>query len=106
MLLRNSVLPCHDMQSVGPKVYKAWEEVEPKTIVAIDGYCIGGGVALAVAYNMRIANQEAKLYVPEISNGMNISWQSIPHMVNLMGPARTKQLCIVADVIDAPKDEK
>lgn len=89
------------MLSVGPKMCKAWEEIEPMTIAAIEGYCIGGGVALAVALDMRIASTDAKFYVPEIRNGMNMSWQSIPRMVNLMGPARTKQLCIVADLISA-----
>lgn len=95
------VMDKRNMLSVGPKMCRAWEEIEPMTIAAIEGYCIGGGVALSVALDMRIASREAKFYVPEIRNGMNMSWQSIPRMVNLMGPARTKQLCIVADMITA-----
>jgi len=94
------------LQSVGPRMCKAWEDLEPMTIAAIDGYCIGGGVALAVALDMRVSAASAKYYVPEIKNGMNMSWQSIPRMVNLMGPARTKQISIIADMIDAPKAEK
>ncbi|MCG8490672.1 MAG: enoyl-CoA hydratase/isomerase family protein [Sneathiellales bacterium] len=94
------------LQSVGPRMCKAWEDLEPMTFAAIDGYCIGGGVALAVALDMRISAASAKYYVPEIKNGMNMSWQSIPRMVNLMGPARTKQLSIIADMIDAQKAEK
>jgi len=94
------------LQSVGPRMCKAWEEMEPMTIAAIDGYCIGGGVALAVALDLRVATMETKFYVPEIKNGMNMSWQSIPRMVNLMGPARTKQIAIIADMIDARKAEK
>jgi enoyl-CoA hydratase/carnithine racemase len=35
--------------------------------------------------------------VPEIGLGMNMSWQSIPRMLHLMGPARTKQAVILAD---------
>lgn len=34
--------------------------------------------------------------VPEIALGMNMSWQSIPRMLALMGPARTKQAVILA----------
>ncbi|MEX0582632.1 MAG: enoyl-CoA hydratase/isomerase family protein [Sneathiella sp.] len=90
-----------EMLAVGPRMCKAWEDLAPMTIVAVEGYCIGGGVALSVACDMRIAGRSAKFYVPEIKNGMNMSWQSIPRMVNLMGPARTKQLCIVADIIGA-----
>lgn len=39
----------------------------------------------------------AHLRVPEIGLGMNMSWQSVPRMLALMGPARTKQAVIVAD---------
>ena len=35
--------------------------------------------------------------VPEIGLGMNMSWQSVPRMLHLMGPARTKQAVILAD---------
>ena len=39
----------------------------------------------------------AHLRVPEIGLGMNMSWQSVPRMLHLMGPARTKQAVILAD---------
>lgn len=89
------------LQGVGPRMCQAWENIEPMTLAAIDGYCIGGGVALAVSLDMRISAREAKYYVPEIKNGMNMSWNSVPRMVNLIGPARTKQLSIIADIIPA-----
>jgi len=95
------VMERRHMQRVGPQMCQAWEDIEPMTIAAIDGYCIGGGVALSVALDMRIASKGAKFYVPEIRNGMNMSWNSVPRMVNLIGPARTKQLSIVADIISA-----
>jgi enoyl-CoA hydratase/carnithine racemase len=100
------VMDRREMLSVGPKMSKAWEELQPVTIVAVDGYCIGGGVALSVACDMRVASKGAIFWVPEIRNGMNMSWQSVPRMVNLMGPARTKQLCIIADQISATKAER
>ncbi|MFT6558826.1 enoyl-CoA hydratase/isomerase family protein [Sneathiella sp.] len=90
-----------EMLRVGPRMCQAWEDLEPMTIAAIDGYCIGGGVALSVALDMRIASKGAQFYVPEIKNGMNMSWQSVPRMVNLMGPARTKQISIIADIVPA-----
>ena len=39
----------------------------------------------------------AHMRVPEIALGMNMSWQSVPRMLHLIGPARTKQAVIVAD---------
>jgi enoyl-CoA hydratase/carnithine racemase len=82
---------------LGPRLSHAWQEMEQITIGAIEGFCIGGGVALAVALDFRIMSRTAHIRVPEIGLGMNMSWQSVPRMLHLMGPARTKQAVILAD---------
>ncbi len=82
---------------VGPRLTRAWQEVEQITIGAIEGFAIGGGVALAVALDFRVMADNAHLRVPEIALGMNMSWQSVPRMLHLIGPARTKQAVILAD---------
>jgi enoyl-CoA hydratase len=82
---------------LGPRLTRAWQEMEQVTIGAIEGFCIGGGVALAVALDFRVMADKAHMRVPEIGLGMNMSWQSVPRMLHLMGPARTKQAVIVAD---------
>jgi len=87
---------------VGPAMCAAWEALEPITIVAIEGWCVGGGTALAVACDWRVAADNASFYVPELKLGMNMSWQSVPRFTNLIGPAKTKQLLILAEPLDAP----
>jgi enoyl-CoA hydratase len=82
---------------LGPRLSRAWQEMEQITIGAIEGFCIGGGVALAVALDFRVMGSDAHMRVPEIGLGMNMSWQSIPRMLHLIGPARTKQAVILAD---------
>ena len=82
---------------LGPKLSRAWQEMEQVTICAIEGFCIGGGVALAVALDFRILASDAHLRVPEIGLGMNMSWQSVPRLLHLIGPARTEQAVILAD---------
>src|SRR6202000_727509 len=52
---------------------------------------------LAVALDFRVMSRAAHMRVPEIGLGMNMSWQSVPRMLHLMGPARTKQAVIMAD---------
>jgi len=69
--------------------------LQPGERVLVTG--IGGGVALAVALDFRVMAGNAHMRVPEIALGMNMSWQSVPRMLHLMGPARTKQAVILAD---------
>jgi len=40
---------CCAASETGPRLTRAWQEMEQITIGAIEGFCIGGGVALAVA---------------------------------------------------------
>ena len=89
-------------QRNGPKMCRAWEQMEQVTIAAVEGFAIGGGAALAVSLDFRFCGRSAHFRIPEVELGMNMFWGSIPRMVALMGPARTKQAVILAsDRIDA-----
>jgi enoyl-CoA hydratase/carnithine racemase len=82
---------------LGPDMCAAWEALEQVTIAAIEGYCIGGGAALAVALDFRIAGEGAYLRLPEIALGMNMSWGALPRIVALVGPARAKRFAIFCE---------
>jgi enoyl-CoA hydratase len=84
-------------QRVGPRMCRAWWDMEQVTIAAIEGPCIGGGVALAVSLDFRFCGEGAHFRVPEVALGMNMSWGSLPRILALMGPARTKQAVILAN---------
>ncbi|MEL6857772.1 MAG: enoyl-CoA hydratase/isomerase family protein [Pseudomonadota bacterium] len=86
---------------LGPDMCAAWEALEQITIAAIEGYCIGGGVALAVACDHRVVAEDAFFRLPEIPLGMNMSWQTNPRTVALIGPARAKQFTILGERISA-----
>ena len=81
---------------VGPRMCRAWWDMEQVTIAAIEGPCIGGGVALAVSLDFRFCGESAHFRIPEVALGMNMSWGSLPRLLALMGPARTKQAVILA----------
>ena len=83
-------------QRLGPRMSRAWQDMEQVTIAAIEGHCIGGGAALVVALDFRFCGKSAHFRIPEVELGMNMSWGSIPRMLALMGPARTKQAVILA----------
>ncbi len=86
---------------LGPEMCEAWEKIDAITIIAIEGWCVGGGAALAVACDLRVMAKAATLYVPEVARGMNMSWGSIPRMTALVGPARAKRLAALCEKVDA-----
>lgn len=91
-----------EILAVGPRMCAAWERLEPLTVLATEGWCVGGGVALAAAFDLRVTDTTGGFYVPEVERGMNMSWGSVPRLVNLVGPARAKRLVMLAEKIDGP----
>lgn len=85
----------------GPKMCRAWEQLEALTIVAIEGWCAGGGAALAVSCDLRVAAENSHFYVPEVEQGFNMSWGSIPRITNLVGPAKAKRIVVLAEKLSA-----
>lgn len=85
----------------GPEMCEAWEKIDAITIMAIEGWCVGGGAALAVACDLRVMAKSATLYVPEVARGMNMSWGSIPRITALVGPARAKRLAALCEKVTA-----
>lgn len=82
---------------VGPAMCRAWAELEQVTITAIEGFAIGGGAALAVSTDFRILGRGAHMRIPEVALGLNMSWGSIPRLLQLLGPARTKLAVILGE---------
>ena len=50
---------------------------------------------------MRLAETAAKFYVPEVERGLNMSWGSVPRLIALLGPAKTKRLLLVAEKLNS-----
>jgi len=96
-----TVLESREMIMAGPDLCRAWEEVEAVTIAAVEGYCIGGGSALAVACDFRIMGEGAYMRLPEVPLGINMSWRSVPRITALIGPSRAKRYVIFGERADA-----
>jgi enoyl-CoA hydratase/carnithine racemase len=90
-----------EMLRVGPDLCAAWEALDQVTIAAVERFCIGGAVSLAVSCDFRIAGRGAHFRLPEIPLGMNMSWRTQPRLVNLIGPARTKRMVIFGERVPA-----
>ncbi|MEO0881142.1 MAG: enoyl-CoA hydratase/isomerase family protein [Pseudomonadota bacterium] len=87
---------------LGPDMCEAWERLEQVTLIAIQGYCIGGAAALALACDFRIADNTASLRLPEVPLGINMSWRSLPRLATLIGPSKAKRFAMLGEAIEAP----
>ena len=92
-----------EIASLGYRMARAWEEVPQITIAAIEGYAIGGGLALVAALDWRVIADDAFVSLPEIALGIPLTWGTLPRLVNLVGPARAKRLSILCERIPAPE---
>ncbi|HEX2199428.1 MAG TPA: enoyl-CoA hydratase/isomerase family protein [Burkholderiales bacterium] len=90
-----------EIAGLGHRMARAWEELPQITIAAIEGYAVGGGLALAVALDWRVMARDAFVSLPEISLGIPLTWGTLPRLVNLVGPAKAKRLSILCERIGA-----
>ncbi len=90
-----------ELSALGYKLCKAWEELPQITIVVIEGYAVGGGLALALACDWRVLADDAFVSLPEIALGIPLTWGAIPRLVSLVGPARAKRLTILCERLPA-----
>lgn len=97
----NSLNELRMLNRHGREMCDAWENLRAYTICAVEGFCVGGGAALAISCDMRVAGSSAMFYVPEIHRAMNLGWAAVPRLVNLIGPARAKEVCILGEQIPA-----
>ncbi len=88
---------------LGPEMCEAWAKLEPITIAAIEGFCIGGGLALAASCDHRVSSNAAHFRLPEVPLGLNMSWRSVPRLVALIGPSRAKELIVLGRKVEAPE---
>ncbi|MGE0826668.1 MAG: enoyl-CoA hydratase/isomerase family protein [Candidatus Binatia bacterium] len=68
--------------------------LEQVTIAAVNGYAAGGGWALALACDLRIAVEEAEFWFPEVDLGVPLSPTSTALVLAHVGPALAKEIII------------
>jgi len=85
----------------GRLMAEAVESMRAVTIAAIQGWCVGGGLVLAAACDLRLAADSAKFSIPEVDLGIPLAWGGIPRLVREIGPARTKELVMTCRPFEA-----
>ena len=76
----------------GRLMAEALTAMQAVTVAAIHGHCVGGGVVLASACDLRVAADDVRFVIPEVDLGIPLAWGGIPRLVREIGPAATRDL--------------
>jgi enoyl-CoA hydratase/carnithine racemase len=82
-------------------VYEHIAALRVPTIAAIHGWCLGGGLELALAVDFRIADESATFGLPEVALGILPSSGGTHRLVRMLGPAKAKELMLLGRRFDA-----
>jgi enoyl-CoA hydratase/carnithine racemase len=73
------------------------------TIAMIRGWCIGGGLAIAVSCDLRIATDGARFGIPAARLGLGYGANGVKKLMDLVGPSYTKEIFFTARHFSAPE---
>ncbi len=82
------------------RMYLAWEQLPQVFVASIQGYCLGGGLVLANACDLRIAAVSSKFGMPEILLGWPPGY-GVAQLTASVGKSRAMELCLMGQQITA-----
>ncbi|HWK97761.1 MAG TPA: enoyl-CoA hydratase [Pseudolabrys sp.] len=88
------------------RAYAAFHEFPKPTIAMIRGYCIGGGMALAMCCDMRICSDNSKFGIPAAKLGLGYGFKGIKRLVDVVGPSFAKEIFYTARQFTAEEAER
>ena len=83
------------------RVYDMVEAFPKPTIAQIDGFCVGGGVALSLCCDLRICGKGSHFAIPAAKLGLGYAYPGIKRLVNVVGPSFAKELFFTGRRFDA-----
>ncbi len=85
----------------GARWVEAFDVAEKPTIAAIHGYCMGGGMELALACDIRFATPDAVFSLPETALGLIPGGGGTQRLPRVVGPGRAMDLLLTGDRLGA-----
>jgi enoyl-CoA hydratase len=93
---RSSAEAVESYNNAADAANRALRECVKPTIAMIRGYCIGGGTAVAVACDIRIAAESSRFGVPAAKLGLGYRFDGIQRLAHIVGPAFTAEIFFTA----------
>lgn len=85
----------------GSAVFRKIENLDKPVIAAINGFALGGGCELAMACDIRIASNKAKIGQPETGLGITPGFSGTQRLPRIVGPGKAKEIIYTAKPITA-----
>ncbi len=85
----------------GHEVLSRLAELEAPVVAAINGLAIGGGLELALACDLRVAADAAKLGAPEVGFGLIPAYGGTQRLPRLVGPGKARELIFTGNLVPA-----
>lgn len=82
------------------------ENLSTPVIAAVNGFALGGGLELAMAAHFRVASDNARMGLPEVSLGVIPGYGGTQRLAQLIGKGRALEMIMTAQMIDASKAEQ
>lgn len=83
------------------QVFDVIQNSEKPIIAAINGFALGGGLELALACHIRVASENAKMGLPEVSLGLIPGYGGTQRLTQLVGKGKSLEMILTADMISA-----
>jgi enoyl-CoA hydratase len=96
-----SELEAKKLSENGQAIFKLIEDCPKPVIAAVNGFALGGGCELAMACHIRVASENAKFGLPEVSLGLIPGYGGTQRMARLIGKGKAFELVLTGDMIGA-----
>jgi len=99
-------LDARHFSAQGQQLMRRIESMTKPVIAAINGYCLGGGLELALSCHFRYASENARLGLPEIKLGILPGFGGTQRLSRLIGRSRALEMILTGEPVDAHTAER
>ena len=98
---RGSAEAVKEYEAISASAHRALVGATKPTIAMIRGVCVGGGVAVALGCDLRIAADDGRFAVPAAKLGLGYGYGGIKRLIDVVGPAFAMEIFYTARLFDA-----